>query len=98
MPSRRSPVPIEEASTSKSSATRTLIAPCSQVTGVNRVSAAGTVLAPAPVYNGSMEATIDVIGLRKRFGATRALDGMSFAVGAGRVTGFIGPNGAGKTT
>ena len=55
-------------------------------------------LTPAPVYNVGMEATIDVIGLRKRFGATRALDGMSFAVGAGRVTGFIGPNGAGKTT
>jgi ABC-type uncharacterized transport system ATPase subunit len=61
------------------------------------VSAAGTVLTPAQVYNVGMEATIDVIGLRKRFGATRALDGMSFVVGAGRVTGFIGPNGAGKT-
>jgi ABC-2 type transport system ATP-binding protein len=45
-----------------------------------------------------MEATIDVIGLRKRFGPTLALDGMSFAVRPGRVTGFIGPNGAGKTT
>jgi ABC-2 type transport system ATP-binding protein len=45
-----------------------------------------------------MEATIDVIGLRKRFGATLALDGMSFAVRPGQVTGFIGPNGAGKTT
>ena len=45
-----------------------------------------------------MEARIDVIGLRKRFGATLALDGMSFAVRPGQVTGFIGPNGAGKTT
>jgi ABC-2 type transport system ATP-binding protein len=45
-----------------------------------------------------MEATIDVIGLRKRFGATLALDGMSFEVSPSRVTGFIGPNGAGKTT
>jgi ABC-2 type transport system ATP-binding protein len=45
-----------------------------------------------------MEATIDVLGLRKRFGATLALDGMSFAVRPGQVTGFIGPNGAGKTT
>src|ERR1700733_12357359 len=45
-----------------------------------------------------METTIDVIGLRKRFGATLALDGMSFAVSPGQVTGFIGPNGAGKTT
>jgi ABC-2 type transport system ATP-binding protein len=45
-----------------------------------------------------MEATIEVAGLRKRFGPTLALDGMSFAVRPGRVTGFIGPNGAGKTT
>jgi ABC-2 type transport system ATP-binding protein len=45
-----------------------------------------------------MEATIEVVGLRKRFGATLALDGMSFAVGAGQVTGFVGPNGAGKST
>jgi ABC-2 type transport system ATP-binding protein len=46
----------------------------------------------------SMEATIEVAGLRKRFGGTTALDGMSFTVGAGQVTGFVGPNGAGKST
>lgn len=46
----------------------------------------------------AMEATIEVVGLRKRFGATTALDGMSFTVGAGQVTGFVGPNGAGKST
>jgi ABC-2 type transport system ATP-binding protein len=45
-----------------------------------------------------MEATIEVSGLRKRFGATPALDGMSFSVVPGQVTGFIGPNGAGKST
>jgi ABC-2 type transport system ATP-binding protein len=45
-----------------------------------------------------MEATIDVIGLRKRFGRTQALDGMTFAVAPGQVTGFVGPNGAGKST
>jgi ABC-2 type transport system ATP-binding protein len=39
-----------------------------------------------------------VAGLRKRFGATRALDGMSFTVRPGLVTGFVGPNGAGKST
>ncbi len=44
------------------------------------------------------EATIEVSGLRKRFGATQALDGMSFTVQPGRVTGFVGPNGAGKST
>jgi ABC-2 type transport system ATP-binding protein len=43
-------------------------------------------------------ATIDVNGLRKRFGPVQALDGMSFTVAPGRVTGFIGPNGAGKST
>ncbi|GAA1980305.1 hypothetical protein GCM10009838_46790 [Catenulispora subtropica] len=37
-------------------------------------------------------------GLRKRFGATPALDGMSFTVRSGVVTGFVGPNGAGKST
>ncbi len=45
-----------------------------------------------------MQATIEVSGLRKRFGPTLALDGMSFTVEPGRVTGFVGPNGAGKTT
>jgi ABC-2 type transport system ATP-binding protein len=44
------------------------------------------------------EATIDVSGLRKRFGPTVALDGMSFTVAPGKVTGFVGPNGAGKST
>jgi ABC-2 type transport system ATP-binding protein len=45
-----------------------------------------------------MHATIEVTGLRKRFGPTLALDGMSFTVQPGRVTGFVGPNGAGKST
>ena len=45
-----------------------------------------------------MEATIEVTGLRKRFGQTVALDGLSFTVTPGNVTGFVGPNGAGKTT
>jgi ABC-2 type transport system ATP-binding protein len=44
------------------------------------------------------EATIEVTGLRKRFGHTVALDGMTFTVNPGRVTAFIGPNGAGKST
>jgi ABC-2 type transport system ATP-binding protein len=44
------------------------------------------------------EATIEVSGLRKRFGPVTALDGMTFNVQPGVVTGFIGPNGAGKST
>jgi ABC-2 type transport system ATP-binding protein len=43
-------------------------------------------------------ATIEVIGLRKRFGTNVALDGMTFTVPPGQVTGFVGPNGAGKST
>jgi ABC-2 type transport system ATP-binding protein len=46
----------------------------------------------------TMEATIEVADLRKRFGRTVALDGLSFAVTPGNVTGFVGPNGAGKST
>src|SRR5260221_13846014 len=45
-----------------------------------------------------METTIEVAGLRKRFGRALALDGMTFTVSPGQVTGFIGPNGAGKST
>jgi ABC-2 type transport system ATP-binding protein len=45
-----------------------------------------------------MEATIEVTGLRKRFGSIAALDGLSFTVTPGNVTGFVGPNGAGKST
>jgi ABC-2 type transport system ATP-binding protein len=44
------------------------------------------------------EATIEVCGLRKRFGPAVALDGLSFVVRPGLVTGFVGPNGAGKST
>jgi len=45
-----------------------------------------------------MEATIEVNGLRKQFGPVMALDGMTFTVQPGQVTGFVGPNGAGKST
>jgi ABC-2 type transport system ATP-binding protein len=45
-----------------------------------------------------MDATIEVSALRKRFGPTLALDGLSFKVEPGAVTGFVGPNGAGKST
>src|ERR1700709_1044152 len=41
---------------------------------------------------------LEVRGLTKRYGRTVAVDDLSFAVEAGRVTGFLGPNGAGKTT
>ena len=44
------------------------------------------------------DTTIEVSALRKRFGPTLALDGMTFTVSPGQVTGFIGPNGAGKST
>ena len=46
----------------------------------------------------SMEAIIEVTELRKRFGPVVALDGVSFTVAPGQVTGFVGPNGAGKST
>src|SRR5690349_12286498 len=45
-----------------------------------------------------MNASIEIDGLRKRFGSTQALDGMTFTVQPGHVTGFVGPNGAGKST
>ncbi len=73
------------------------------------MSAADAGLTPAPSYNPPMrlptrqqddlaETAVVVRGLRKRFGSTVALDGMSFTIAPGEVTGFVGPNGAGKST
>ena len=45
-----------------------------------------------------MATLIEAAHLGKRYGATRALDDLSFTVEGGRIVGLIGPNGAGKTT
>jgi ABC-2 type transport system ATP-binding protein len=45
-----------------------------------------------------MDAIIRVDGLRKVYGATVAVDGISFEVREGEIFGMVGPNGAGKTT
>jgi ABC-2 type transport system ATP-binding protein len=41
---------------------------------------------------------VEVVRLKKYFGATRAVDDVSFTIETGQVVGFVGPNGAGKTT
>jgi ABC-2 type transport system ATP-binding protein len=46
----------------------------------------------------SDQAIMSVRGLRKRFGATNAVNGLDFTVPQGSVCGFLGRNGAGKTT
>ncbi len=43
-------------------------------------------------------AAIEISGLVKTFGPTRALDGLDLTVATGEVHGFLGPNGAGKST
>ena len=41
---------------------------------------------------------IESVALSKHYGPVKAVDGLSFTVPAGQVTGFLGPNGAGKST
>ena len=74
--------------------------PCRQPAGIRRHRAdvpAGRRGAPrdSAIFC-PMKASIEICGLRKRFGSTQALDEMTFTVGPGQVTGFVGPNGAGK--
>ena len=45
-----------------------------------------------------MNDVIDIQGLHKAFGSTRALDGLDLAVATGEVHGYLGPNGSGKST
>ena len=45
-----------------------------------------------------MTATIEAYGLKKRYGKTKALDGLDLVAQRGQVTAVLGPNGAGKTT
>jgi ABC-2 type transport system ATP-binding protein len=58
-----------------------------------------TTEAPTAATTGrSGETVIDVRDLRKAYGQTKAVDGVSFEVRRGEVFGLLGPNGAGKTT
>ena len=61
-----------------------------EMTGPARAAGVGAAPPAAPA--------IEVAGLVKVYGATRALDGLSFAVAPGEVFALLGPNGAGKTT
>ena len=49
-------------------------------------------------HDATLVSVIDVRGVQKDFGSTRALDGLNLTVAAGQIHGFLGPNGAGKTT
>ncbi|MGH2502672.1 MAG: ATP-binding cassette domain-containing protein, partial [Ktedonobacterales bacterium] len=46
----------------------------------------------------STASIVETDALTKRYGSSRGIDDVTFAIGDGEVFGFLGPNGAGKTT
>ena len=50
------------------------------------------------MMNAMTAVAIDVVGLRKSYGAKHAVDGLDLTVHQGEVFALLGPNGAGKTT
>jgi branched-chain amino acid transport system permease protein len=57
-----------------------------------------SVAVPGPRDPAGAEVVLEAVGVVREFGGVRAVDGVSFAVRRGTVTGLIGPNGAGKST
>ena len=53
---------------------------------------------PVEADAGSLAPAVRARGLTKRYGDVVAVDGLTFSLEAGTITGFLGPNGAGKTT
>src|SRR6202007_125914 len=58
----------------------------------------GTLASQLPAANPAGSAAIEVAQLVKLYKTTRAVDGVSFAITPGSITGLLGGNGAGKTT
>ncbi|MDX8447624.1 methionine ABC transporter ATP-binding protein [Mesorhizobium captivum] len=53
---------------------------------------------PATIQPKGLEDVVRLVGLKRRFGATAALDGVSLTVQKGEILGIIGRSGAGKST
>src|SRR3989338_8510985 len=51
-----------------------------------------------PKSNNNLKSIISVKKLTKKFGPVTAVNGISFSIEEGKITGLLGPNGAGKTT
>src|SRR2546425_3363588 len=58
----------------------------------------GTVAGTDPPAVGGSPPVVELVGIRKYYGATRALNGVSLSVRPSEVVGLVGDNGSGKST
>ncbi|MFY9865044.1 MAG: branched-chain amino acid ABC transporter ATP-binding protein/permease [Trebonia sp.] len=98
LPERKRVIRAGAAASPPSAAAPAPPAPPAPVSAVPVPAGPVSALTPAVEPPGDREVVLEAVDVSREFGGVRAVDGVSFRVRHGTLTGLIGPNGAGKST